>query len=40
MAFGSGFKLPVLVKFAMPNPEPNSRSANITESWFVDVGGK
>ena len=40
MAFGSGFKLPVLVKFALPNPEPNSRSANITESWFVDVGGK
>lgn len=40
MAFGSGFKLPVLVKFAMPNPEPNSRSSNITESWFVDVGGK
>lgn len=40
MAFGSGFKLPVLVKFVMPNPEPNSRSANITESWFVDVGGK
>ena len=40
MAFGSGFKLPVLVKFALPNPEPNSRSANITETWFVDVGGK
>lgn len=39
MAFGSAFKLPVLVKFALPNPEPNSRSANITESWFVDVGG-
>ena len=40
MAFGSGFKLPVLVKLALPNPEPNSRSANITETWFVDVGGK
>lgn len=39
MAFGSGFKLPVIIKFAMPNPAPNSASCNITKSWFVDVGG-
>lgn len=39
MAFGSGFKIPVIIKFAMPNPAPNSASCNITKSWFVDVGG-
>lgn len=39
MAFGSAFKIPVLVKFEMPNPSPNSQSCDITKSWFVDVGG-
>lgn len=39
MAFGSAFKLPVLVKFEMPNPAPNSASCDITKSWFVEVGG-
>ena len=39
MAFGSGFKIPVIIKFAMPKPAPNSASCNITKSWFVDVGG-
>lgn len=39
MAFGSAFKIPVLVKFEMPNPSPNSASCDITKSWFVDVGG-
>ena len=40
MAFGSGFKVPVIVKFDMPNPAPNSASCDITNSWFVEVGGK
>ena len=40
MAFGSGFKIPVIVKFDMPNPAPNSASCDITNSWFVEVGGK
>ena len=36
IAFGSGFKLPVLVKFDMPNPEPSSSSCDIVNTWFVN----
>ena len=36
IAFGSAFKIPVLVKFEMPNPEPNSSSCNISKNWFVE----
>lgn len=36
IAFGNAFKVPVVVKFAMPNPSPSSESTNITKSWFVD----
>lgn len=35
MAFGNAFKLPLLVKMDMPNPEPSSNSVDICESWFV-----
>ena len=36
IAFGSGFKLPVLIKFDMPNPEPTSSSCDIINTWFVN----
>ena len=36
IAFGSGFKLPVLIKLDMPNPEPSSSSCNISKIWFID----
>lgn len=36
IAFGSAFKIPVLVKFEMPNPAPNSSSCEISKNWFVD----
>ena len=36
VAFGSGFKLPTLVKFEMPNPAPESTSCDISETWFID----
>lgn len=36
IAFGNAFKVPVVVKFAMPNPSPSSESTNITKSWFID----
>lgn len=35
MAFGSAFNVPVLVKFKMPNPAPESSSADISKVWFV-----
>ena len=36
IAFGSGFKLPSLIKLDMPNPAPSSNSCDISGVWFVD----
>jgi len=36
MAFGSAFKIPILLKMQMPNPEPNSQNVNINKIWFED----
>ena len=34
IAFGSAFKVPILVKMQMPNPAPNSSSCDISGIWF------
>ena len=36
IAFGSGFKLPSLIKLDMPNPAPSSNSCDISGTWFID----
>ena len=36
IAFGSGFKVPVMVKLDMPDPAPSSSSCNISQIWFVE----
>ena len=36
IAFGSAFKVPVLVKMDMPDPEPSSSSCEISKLWFVN----
>lgn len=36
VAFGNAFKLPTIIKFAMPNPSPSSNSCDISKIWFVD----
>lgn len=36
IAFGSGFKLPSLIKLDMPNPSPSSSSCDISGTWFID----
>ena len=36
IAFGSGFKLPSLIKLDMPNPAPSSSSCDISSIWFID----
>lgn len=33
LAFGSGFKIPIVVKMEMPNPMPQSSSCNVVENW-------
>lgn len=35
IAFGSAFKVPVIVKLQMPNPSPSSNSCDIRGNWFV-----
>ena len=34
VAFGSAFKIPVIIYFDMPNPKPFSSSADISKVWF------
>ncbi len=33
MAFGKAFKVPMIVKMEMPNPEPSSSSCNVVKCW-------
>ncbi|MEG0026262.1 MAG: ATP-binding protein [Bacilli bacterium] len=36
VAFGSAFKIPSLIKMAMPSPAPSSSSALISDMWFIE----
>ncbi len=36
MGFGVGFRVPVMIKFNMPNPQPESSSADISKTWFIN----
>ncbi len=35
MGFGLGFNVPVMIRFSMPDPEPESSSADISTAWFI-----
>ena len=34
IAFGSAFKLPIIVKLEMPNPSPTSQNVDISKLWY------
>lgn len=36
IAFGTAFKVPVMIKLDMPNPAPTSNSCDISGSWFIE----
>ena len=36
IAFGSAFRIPILIKFDMPSPAPSSSSCEVSKIWFVD----
>ncbi len=36
VAFGTGFNVPVIIRFEMPNPAPDSRSVDISAIWFIN----
>ncbi|MEG0909903.1 MAG: ATP-binding protein [Bacilli bacterium] len=38
VAFGQAFKVPMIVKMQMPNPEPHSSNCNVVEMWQVKRG--
>ena len=33
LAFGSAFKIPIIIKVELPNPMPQSSSCNVIETW-------
>lgn len=37
VAFGTAFKVPVLIKMNTPSPPPSSDSCDISANWFVDA---
>ena len=37
ISFGSAFKVPVIVKFEMPDPRPSSDSCDVSRIWFVNT---
>ena len=34
LMFGSAFKIPLVVKFDLPNPRPNSANVSIKDTWY------
>ena len=36
VAFGQAFKIPVIMKLAMPDPAPASNSSDISANWFIN----
>ena len=36
VAFGTAFKVPVLIKMDMPVPPPSSNSCDVSGKWFID----
>ena len=38
VAFGRAFKVPMIVKMQLPNPEPHSSNADVVDKWTVKQG--
>ena len=36
VAFGNAFNIPVMIKYQLPNPAPESNSCDLSSVWFVD----
>ena len=36
IAFGTAFKVPVMIKLDFPNPAPSSSSCDISNTWFIE----
>ena len=40
IGFGLSFRIPVIIRFELPNPMPQSTSCNIMENWFINLGNR
>ncbi len=36
IAFGTAFKVPVIIQLDMPNPAPSSNSCDVSKNWFIE----
>ena len=36
LAFGSAFKVPIIIKMDLPNPAPNSSNVNVIKEWSMN----
>ena len=36
IAFGTSFKIPVMIKMNMPDPAPASNNCDVSSVWFVE----
>lgn len=37
IGFGASFKIPIIIKFGLPNPMPESTNCNILNTWYVNL---
>ncbi len=37
IGFGSSFRIPIIIRFDLPSPMPESTSCDILNTWFVDM---
>lgn len=37
IGFGTSFKIPMIIKFALPDPMPESTNCNIMDTWFINL---
>ena len=35
VAFGKAFKIPMIIKMEMPNPEPSSSNCDVVNTWQI-----
>ncbi len=38
IGFGSSFKIPIVMKFDLPDPMPQSTNCDIVNNWFINIG--
>lgn len=40
IGFGTSFKIPIIMRFDLPDPMPQSSNCNIMLNWFIELGNK